>query len=314
MSMTNHTWDMPTQLLRQMSWLDGTSCDGKETHFLTGTDEHGQKVFDAAKRLNKTPQQHVDAMVELKALWEKMDIEFDDFIRTTEERHTSVVKAVLMRLFKAEISLKTTTKDGTLQQRSAGPKRFGRRKVPRHRDGSWVDSREELLKMSKYADQLRKWIEDNPTFIQPESRRNEMLGYLGCGRPLHLSSKITTTHGVLNFLTQNMSLMFGSMRYSTTLLLWVIIQLSQSSLIIQSILRASFQLIGKYLDHTRRLLVNYALCTGTGPPSVWWLMVGGLSEGQKMSKSLGNVVDPHLLVDNYGVDSVRYFLLRQLLE
>ena len=155
---------------------------GKETHFLTGTDEHGQKVFDAAKRLNKTPQQHVDAMVEpFKALWEKMDIEFDDFIRTTEERHTTVVKAVLMRLFeKAETSLKTTTKDGTLQQRSAfGPKKIWSTESAQTQ--GWQLNgfrRKTFFQMSKYVDQLRKWIEENPTFIQPESRRNEMLGYL----------------------------------------------------------------------------------------------------------------------------------------
>ena len=72
---------------------------GRPAHFLTGTDEHGQKVADAAKKFGKTPQEHVDSMVEpFRALWEKLDIQFDDFIRTTEERHTSVVKAVLNKL------------------------------------------------------------------------------------------------------------------------------------------------------------------------------------------------------------------------
>ena len=99
---------------------------GRETHFLTGTDEHGQKVFDAAQKLNKTPKQHVDAMVEpFKALWEKMDIHFDDFIRTTEDRHTSVVQAVLM-VFSSEATYsKTTTKDGILQP----PNAFGQRRT-----------------------------------------------------------------------------------------------------------------------------------------------------------------------------------------
>ena len=73
---------------------------GKNTHFLTGTDEHGQKVFDASKKLGKSPQEHVDSMVEpFKNLWEKLDIQFDDFIRTTESRHTTVVQAVLNKLF-----------------------------------------------------------------------------------------------------------------------------------------------------------------------------------------------------------------------
>ncbi len=293
---------------------------GRQTHFLTGTDEHGQKVFDAAAKLGKSPQDHVDSMVEpFKSLWEKLDIQFDDFIRTTESRHTTMVQAVLSKLFNSGDIFEDYYEGwySTSAERFWTEKDLIDGKCPdTGLDVEWIQEKNYFFRMSKYADQLRDWIRNNPTFIQPESRKNEVLGYLkkdvgdlcisrpksrlSWGIPLPFDEEYVTYvwfDALLNYIT--------ALGYNP--------DSDEQSESFSKQWPAKYQLVGKDILTTHSVYWSTMLfALGLEPAQClyahgWWTV-----EGQKMSKSLGNVVDPHLLISNYGVDPVRYFLLRQI--
>jgi methionyl-tRNA synthetase len=288
---------------------------GDDVHFLTGTDEHGQKVFEAAERRGMTPQEHADDMVKpFQALWVRLGIQNDDFIRTTEARHTSVVQAVLTMLHdRGDIYA-----DDYEGWYSTSAERFWTEKdlidgkcpdtgQPVH----WIKERNYFFKMSKYADQLRKWIVDNPGFLRPDSRRAEVEGYLRkevgdlcISRPktrlpwgieLPFDAEYVTYvwfDALLNYITA-----IGYRPDQPAPERWP----------------ASYQLIGKDILTTHAVYWStMLLALGLSPAQClyahgWWTI-----EGQKMSKSLGNVVDPNLLIDAYGHEPVRYFLLKQI--
>ena len=293
---------------------------GRETRFLTGTDEHGQKVFDAAKKFGKTPQAHVNSMVEpFKALWEKMDIQFDDFIRTTEDRHSSVVKAVLMHLFERG-DIFADNYEGwysTAAERFWTEKDLVDGKCPDTGLAvEWIQEKNYFFKMSKYADQLRQWIEDNPTFIQPDSRRNEMLGYLkkDVGDLCISRPKARLSWGIeLPFDADYVTYVWFDALLNYITALGYNPSAAEQAEAFKKWWPATVQIIGKDILTTHAVYWSTMLfALGLEPTNClfahgWWTV-----ESQKMSKSLGNVVDPHLLVDNYGVDPVRYFLLRQI--
>lgn len=293
---------------------------GRPAHFLTGTDEHGQKVADAAKKFGKTPQEHVDSMVEpFRALWEKLDIQFDDFIRTTEERHTSVVKAVLNKLH-AEGEIYEDNYEGwysTSAERFWTEKDLVDGKCPdTGLEVEWIQEKNYFFRMSKYADQLRQWIVDHPTFIQPESRKNEVLGYLkkDVGDLCISRPKSRLSWGIeLPFDTDYVTYVWFDALLNYITALGYHPDESKCSSQFGELWPANFQLVGKDILTTHSVYWSTMLfALGLEPTKSlyahgWWTV-----EGQKMSKSLGNVVDPHLLVDNYGLDSVRYFMLRHI--
>ena len=155
---------------------------GDEVFFLTGTDEHGQKVMEAAARREMSPKAHADDMVvPFQVLWERLDITNDDFIRTTEPRHTTVVQAVLQMLYERG-DIYADDYEGwysTSAERFWTEKDLVDGKCPdTGQPVEWITERNYFFRMSKYADQLRQWIADHPGFLRPESRRNEVLGYL----------------------------------------------------------------------------------------------------------------------------------------
>jgi methionyl-tRNA synthetase len=291
---------------------------GNQVHFLTGTDEHGQKVFEAAQKRGLEPKEHVDAMVKpFQELWKKLNIKHHDFIRTTEERHTRVVRAVLQKLFEQD----DIYEDYYEGWYSTSEERFWTEKDLV--DGmcpasglpvQWLKEKNYFFKMSKYADQLRTHIRENPNFIRPESRKNEVEGYLKkdvgdlCisrpserlpwGIPLPFDEKYVTYvwfDALLNYIT--------ALGYHP----------NGSSDFFNQVWPANFQLVGKDILTTHSVYWSTMLfAIGLQPTKClyahgWWTV-----EGKKMSKSLGNVVDPNLLVENYGEDPVRYFLLRQI--
>jgi methionyl-tRNA synthetase len=293
--------------------------NGRPAYFLTGTDEHGQKVYEAAMKRGITPQQHVDELNEpFKVLWERLDIQHDDFIRTTEERHTSVVSAVLQRLID-DGDIYTADYEGWY---SKSAERFWTEKdlvdgrCPD--DGTkveWIKEKNYFFRMSKYADQLRTYIADNPEFLQPPSRRNEVLGYLKkevgdlCisrpkarlpwGIPFPMDPEYVTYvwfDALLNYIS--------AIGYHP----------DGSSDAFHKWWPASYHLVGKDILTTHSVYWSTMLfAMGQRPAQClyahgWWTI-----EGQKMSKSIGNVVDPHLLIDCYGADAVRYFLMREIL-
>ncbi|MFT5684066.1 MAG: methionyl-tRNA synthetase [Myxococcota bacterium] len=290
---------------------------GDDVHFLTGTDEHGQKVYEAAEKRGMTPKEHADDMVKpFQNLWEQFAITNDDFIRTTETRHTSVVQAVLAMLYERG-DIYADNYEGWY---STSAERFWTEKdlidgkcpdtgLPVH----WLKERNYFFKMGKYADQLRQWITDHPDFLRPDSRRAEIEGYLRqdvgslcISRPktrlpwgieLPFDAEYVTYvwfDALLNYIT---AIGYHPDPAKSTMDRWP----------------ATYQIIGKDILATHGVYWSTMLFALGLPPTQclyahgWWTV-----EGTKMSKSLGNVVDPNLLIEAYGREPVRYFLLKQI--
>jgi len=291
---------------------------GNKVHFLTGTDEHGQKVFEAAQKRGLSPKEHTDSMViPFQNLWNILNIQHDDFIRTTEERHTRVVKAVIEKLYQ-QGDIYEDFYEGwysTSAERFWTEKDLIDGKCPDSGlEVEWLKEKNYFFRMSNYADQLRSWINEHPKFIQPESRKNEVLGYLRkevgdlcISRPK-------------NRLPWGIALPFDS-DYVTYV--WFDALLNYISAIgyhpdgssdqFNKLWPADYHLVGKDILTTHSVYWSTMLfAIGLEPARClyahgWWTV-----EGRKMGKSIGNVVDPNLLIKAYGEDPVRYFLLRQI--
>lgn len=290
--------------------------NGRPVTFLTGTDEHGQKVMEAAKKAGITPREHVDALApQFRALWGRLDVTFDDFIRTTEPRHVEVVQRILQRLWD-QGEIYAADYEGwysTSAERFWTEKDLIDGKCPDSgQPVEWVKERNYFFRMSRYADRLRAWVDQHPDFIRPERRKNEVLGYLRkevedlCisrpksrlpwGIPLPFDPDFVT-YVWFDALTNYISAVGYTTDEARFAEHWP----------------ADVQLVGKDILATHAVYWSTMLfALGLEPARClyahgWWTV-----EGQKMSKSLGNVVDPNLLVDVYGADAVRYFLLREL--
>ncbi len=294
---------------------------GSEVFFLTGTDEHGQKVEKAAKEKGKTPHEHADAMVQnFRTLWGKLNISNDAFIRTTDLNHIKTVQGMIQMLWDA----------GEIEKREytgwycTPDERFWTDKEIK--DGNCPDCGRPVEKiqeenyfflMSKYQDRLIRHIEETPLFIQPETRRNEVLGFLNnnvlgdlCitrpksrlswGVPLPFDNDFVTYvwfDALLNYFSATRYLAPDANRAALGDFWWP----------------ADHHLVGKDILTTHAVYWSTMLMALKLPlPSNifahgWWTV-----EGRKMSKSLGNVINPADIADKYGVDAFRYFLLREV--
>jgi len=289
--------------------------EGYEVFFLTGTDEHGQKVQQAAQNLKVTPQQHVDKLHQrFKELWVKLNISNSDFIRTTEERHKILVCNILQTLSdKDEIYRDSyegwyctpcerfwTEKD--LQE---GDCPECRRKVEKIKEHNY------FFRMGKYQEWLVDKIKSEPNFILPASRRNEVLGFLE--KPLEdlciSRPKSRLPWGIpLPFDEEYVTYVWFD-----ALINYISIHGSLDEIRASGYWPADHNMVGKDILTTHAVYWSTMLkAIGLEPPKNifahgWWTV-----NGQKMSKSLHNVVEPNELADQFGVDVIRYFLLREV--
>ena len=283
-----------------------------DTFFLTGLDEHGQKVQEAANKLGVDPRKHCDAMApRFTALWEKLHISNDDFIRTTEERHKKVVKEILQivmdngDIYEAEYEgLYSVSEERFITEKEA--------ESGVYRDIKRLKEKNYFFRMSEYQEKLIKHINLNPNFIQPVHRKNEILGFLK--KPLN-DLCISRPKSRLNW---GIDLPFDD-KYVTYVWFDALINYitaagySSDKNLFQALWPASYHLIGKDILTTHAVYWPTMLMSAgiDLPESIfahgWWLM-----GDSKMSKSLGNIINPMDLIDDYGVDPVRYYLMREM--
>ena len=314
---------------------------GRDTRFLTGTDEHGQKVMRAAEKLGRTPQEHVDITVQRFArMWETLDIQYDDFIRTTEPRHQEVVRGFLQQLHdKGELYAKDYSgwystsaerfwsneevaaaawlalkNSGYPAEEAVGRLQQGEL-VGRCPDSGqaveWITERNYFFRMSAYQERLLAWISDHPQSIQPESRKNEVLGFLR--KPLEdlciSRPRARLSWGIpLPFDEEYVTYVWFDALSNYVSALGPV-----GSPLHQRYWPADVHLVGKdILTFHTVYWFSMLFALGLEPPRQvyahgWWTI-----KKEKMSKSVGNVIDPELLVSVFGVDAVRYFLLREI--
>ena len=285
---------------------------GEDVFFLTGLDEHGQKVQQAAEKHGVDPQKHCNEMApRFLKLWENLHIQNDDFIRTTEKRHVDVVQHILQKVYdKGDIyedeyeGLYSVSEERFITKKEADSGEF--------RDIKELKEKNYFFKMSNYQQALIDHIKNNSDFIQPKHRKNEVLGFLkqpledlcisrpksrlGWGIELPFDSDYVTYvwfDALINYITAP----GYNVNEDNFNKYWP----------------ANYHLIGKDILTTHSVYWPTMLMSANIPlPQAifahgWWLI--GES---KMSKSLGNVVDPLGLIEEYGVDPVRYYLMREM--
>jgi len=289
---------------------------GDEVFFSTGTDEHGLKVQEASKKRNKTPKEHCDEVVQrFVNLWDKLKINYTRFIRTTDKRHIFVVQNMLTYLYeRGDIYFDTYTgKYCVAEERFWTEKDLIDGKCPScGREVITIEEKNYFFKLSKYQEWLINYIEEHPEFIYPQSRRNEILGFLK--NPLNdlciSRPKSRLDWGIeipfdKNYVTY---VWFDALiNYIST------IGVYRDNMSFKKWWPADIQLVGKDIITTHAVYWPIMLkAAGFDMPKRivahgWWLM-----EDMKMSKSLGNVVKPIELIDKYGVESFRYVLIKNM--
>lgn len=287
---------------------------GYDVFYLTGTDEHGQKIERAAREKGLEPIEYIDGIVaNIKKLWQTLLISNTDFIRTTEQRQKEVVQKIFNRVYEqGDIFL--SEYEGwycspcetffTERQLTEGKCPDCGRDVEMLKEASY------FFKMSKYAPRLLEHIENHPDFIQPESRRNEVVNFIKSGLEDLCVSRTTFQWGIPVPFNQShvVYVWFDALiNYLTG------VGYLQDDKMFAKYWPADVHLMAKDIIRFHAIIWPIMLMALDLPlPKTvmahGWIML----EGGKMSKSKGNVIDPGILVDKYGVDAVRYYLIKEL--
>lgn len=287
---------------------------GKDTYMLTGSDEHGQKIQEKAEQAGKTPKQYVDEIAkEAKELWAKMEIEYDDYIQTTEERHTKIVQKIFDRfmeqgdIYKGEYEgwycvpcetffTETQLVDGKCPDCG--------REVKLMKEESY------FFNMKKYADRLLKYYEEHPDFIKPAYRKNEMINNFIKPGLEDLCVTRTSFDWGIKVLKDPKHVIYVWVDALTNYLT-ALGYLSEDDTLFKKYWPADLQVVGK--DIARFHLIYWPIFLMALdlplPKTIlvhnWIMMKDG-----KMSKSKGNVIYPETLIDRYGLDATKYFILK----
>lgn len=290
---------------------------GYDAYFLTGSDEHGQKIQQAAADAGLTPLAYTDRIVAgFKALWEKLHIDYSQFIRTTEPRHYETVQALFQKIYDQGDIYKGHYQGYYCTSCETFYTQFQLDEGKCPDCGKEVDILQEesyFFRMSKYADQLLAHIEAHPHFIRPESRRNEMISFIRSGLE-DLSISRTTFNWGIPIKTDPghvIYVWFDALTNYISALDWL-----HEGPLYEKYWKENEEivhLVGKDIIRFHTVIWPIILMAAgiKLPTTVFghgWLLSGG----GKMSKSVGNVVDPMVLIDKYGADSLRYFLLREM--
>lgn len=290
---------------------------GYDVHFLTGTDEHGQKIETLAEAKGVSPQAYVDEVVDgIKKLWKTMEISYDDFIRTTEPRHVERVQKIFMKMYengdiyKGEYEgLYCTPCESfwTESQLVNGCCPDCGRPVQAAKEEAY------FFKLSKYADKLLELFDQNPEFLQPESRRNEMVSFIKQGLDDLCISRSTFDWGIPVPIDEKHVIyvwLDALTNYITAL------GYPDEPELYEKYWPADVHLVGKEIVRFHSIIWP-AMLMSAGLPlpkqvlGHGWLLLGGEKVSKSKAAKGDDVVDPVVLIDRYGIDALKYFLLRE---
>lgn len=287
---------------------------GYDVRFLTGTDEHGQKIVKCAEEAGTTPKQYVDNIVEtIIRLWDKMEISYDDFIRTTEPRHIESVQKIFLKMYeKGDIYLSkyeglycTPCEAFWTEAQAEGGlcPDCGRPIKPMSEDAYF-------FRLSDYADKLLEHFEKHPEFLEPEARRNEMISFIKQGLQDLCISRSSFDWGIPVPVDEGhiIYVWLDALANYITALDYP----EDKDGLYAKYWPCDVHLVGKEIVRFHSIIWPAMLMSIDEPLphkvlGHGWLLI----DGGKMSKSRGNVVDPEILIDRYGIDALKYFLLRE---